>query len=185
MQQDFAKIFNKVAILRAHYQQSLTDLEALYGALSQQAFKGELNLSRVSLPTDVPQPMSVDVASTPITEVITPTELVRQLVQSVEPQGRDQLLTRWFQQYLANTPPATGLSAVEMLEGAWQALQTAQLEVEVSGEEEEEEPPDLADYDALKALVFKALDAGELLQTFDDDRNRVALTKPPADWGTW
>jgi hypothetical protein len=75
-----------------------------------------------------------------------------------------------------------------MLEGAWQALQTAQLEVEVSGEEEEEEeeePPDLADYDVLKALVFKVLDAGELLQTFDDDRNRVALAKQSAEWGTW
>lgn len=32
------------------HQQSLTDLEALYGALSQQAFKGELDLSRVPLP---------------------------------------------------------------------------------------------------------------------------------------
>jgi hypothetical protein len=30
--------------------EKLTDLEALYGALSQQAFKGELDLSRVPLP---------------------------------------------------------------------------------------------------------------------------------------
>jgi hypothetical protein len=30
----------------------LTDLEALYGALSQKAFKGELDLSRVPLPDE-------------------------------------------------------------------------------------------------------------------------------------
>ena len=35
--------------VKAHYQQSLTDLENLYGALSQKAFKGELDLSRVPL----------------------------------------------------------------------------------------------------------------------------------------
>jgi type I restriction enzyme, S subunit len=184
----FAAIVEKIERVKSRYQQSLTDLEVLYGALSQQAFKGELDFSGVALPTDFTQPMSVD-ASKPITEVITPTELVRPLVQSAEPQGRDQLLTRWFQQYLANTPPATGLRSAQILEGAWQALQTAQLEVEVSGEEEEveeeEEFPDLADYDTLKALVFKALDAGELLLTFDDDRNRVALKRQSTEWGTW
>ena len=36
--------------LKSRYQQSLTELEILYGALSQQAFKGELDLSRVPLP---------------------------------------------------------------------------------------------------------------------------------------
>ncbi len=54
MQQDIAKIFDKVANLRTHYQHSLTGLKDLYGALSQQAFKGELDLSRV--PQNVQQP---------------------------------------------------------------------------------------------------------------------------------
>jgi len=187
LQNRFAVIVEKVEGIKSRYQQSLTDLEVLYDALSQKAFKGDLDLSRISLPKNATQLMPTD-ASMQIAEVITSTEHVRQLVQSTEPQGRDELLARWFQQYLANTPPATGLRAAEMLEGAWQALQTAQLEVEVSGEEkeeEEEELPDLADYDVLKALAFKALDAGELLQTFDDDRNRVALAKPSADWGAW
>ena len=46
LQNQFAAITEKVEALKSHYQQSLTDLEVLYGALSQQAFKGELNLSR-------------------------------------------------------------------------------------------------------------------------------------------
>lgn len=48
LQNQFATIVEKVEALKSRYQHSLTDLEALYGALSQQAFKGELDLSRVA-----------------------------------------------------------------------------------------------------------------------------------------
>ncbi len=47
--QKFAAIVGKVEILKSQYKQSLIDLENLYGALSQQAFKGELDLSRIPL----------------------------------------------------------------------------------------------------------------------------------------
>ncbi len=47
LQNKFAAIVEKVETIKTRYQQSLTDLDALYGALSQQAFKGELDLSRV------------------------------------------------------------------------------------------------------------------------------------------
>jgi type I restriction enzyme, S subunit len=50
LQNQFAAIVEKVEELKSRYQQSLTDLESLYGALSQKAFKGELDLSRVVLP---------------------------------------------------------------------------------------------------------------------------------------
>lgn len=50
LQNQFAAIVEKVESLKSRYQQSLTDLENLYGALSQQAFKGELDLSRIPLP---------------------------------------------------------------------------------------------------------------------------------------
>ncbi|MFH0784791.1 MAG: restriction endonuclease subunit S [Pseudomonadota bacterium] len=49
LQNQFATIVEKVESLKASYQQSLTDLESLYGAFSQKAFKGELDLSRVPL----------------------------------------------------------------------------------------------------------------------------------------
>lgn len=49
LQNKFTTIVEKVESLKSRYQQSITDLEALYGALSQQAFKGELNLSRIPL----------------------------------------------------------------------------------------------------------------------------------------
>lgn len=44
----------KAENLKSCYQKSLTDLESFYGALSQQAFKGEPNLSRIQ--QDVRQP---------------------------------------------------------------------------------------------------------------------------------
>lgn len=50
LQDRFAEIFDKVEGIKSSYQHSLTDLESLYGALSQKAFKGELDLSRVPLP---------------------------------------------------------------------------------------------------------------------------------------
>lgn len=49
LQTQFALIVEKIESIKSRYQQSLTELENLYGALSQQAFKGELDLSRVPL----------------------------------------------------------------------------------------------------------------------------------------
>lgn len=50
LQDRFGVVAAKVESVKFCYQQSLSGLEALYGALSQQAFKGELDLSRVALP---------------------------------------------------------------------------------------------------------------------------------------
>lgn len=47
LQNQFAVIIEKVEGTKSRYQQSITELEALYGNLSQQAFKGELDLSLV------------------------------------------------------------------------------------------------------------------------------------------
>lgn len=50
LQEQFAEIADKVKGIKSRYQKSFTDLESLYSALSQKAFKGELDLSRVPLP---------------------------------------------------------------------------------------------------------------------------------------
>ncbi|ACT09032.1 Restriction endonuclease S subunits-like protein [Dickeya chrysanthemi Ech1591] len=50
LQNQFATIVEKVESIKSRYQQSLADLEVLYSSLSQRAFKGELDLSRVPLP---------------------------------------------------------------------------------------------------------------------------------------
>ncbi|HNW82367.1 MAG TPA: hypothetical protein PKG52_05675, partial [bacterium] len=45
LQNQFAKIVNKVEVLKAKYQKSVEELENLYGSLSQRAFRGELSLN--------------------------------------------------------------------------------------------------------------------------------------------
>jgi len=52
LQNRFANIHQRVDEIKDRYQQSLADLEVLYGALSQKAFAGELDLSRVPLPVE-------------------------------------------------------------------------------------------------------------------------------------
>lgn len=47
LQNQFAAIVKKTESLKAKYNQNLTELENLYGSLSQRAFKGELDLSKV------------------------------------------------------------------------------------------------------------------------------------------
>ena len=49
LQNQFAAIVEKVESLKSKYTQSLTELENLYGSLSQRAFKGELDLSGVGV----------------------------------------------------------------------------------------------------------------------------------------
>lgn len=50
LQNTFASIVSKVEGVKSRYQQSLSDIETLYSALSQQAFKGDLDLSKMTLP---------------------------------------------------------------------------------------------------------------------------------------
>lgn len=187
-QNQFSVIAKKVDDIKCRYQQNLTDLEALYGALSQQAFKGELDLSRVPLTNkqslqirnEHDQQQEQGYPSPLLVNAITPTEVVNHLVQAAPPQGRSELLAHWLKQYLTNTLSDASLGSAQLLESAWQTLQENQLETEG-------ETPALTlnDYDDLKDLVFKKLASGELCQAFDGDKNRVALQKRSANWGAW
>jgi len=49
IQEQFAMIVEKVETIKAKYKQSLDELEKLYGSLSQRAFKGELDMNRISV----------------------------------------------------------------------------------------------------------------------------------------
>jgi len=55
LQNQFATIAEKVEGIKSYYQQSLTELESLYGALSQKAFNGELDLSCIPLDREQPE----------------------------------------------------------------------------------------------------------------------------------
>jgi type I restriction enzyme S subunit len=46
LQNRFAQIVEKTDVLKTQYQQSLHELEDLYGSLSQKAFRGELTINK-------------------------------------------------------------------------------------------------------------------------------------------
>lgn len=170
LQIQFAAIAEKVEALKSLYQQSLTDLEALYGALSQKAFKGELDLSRVTLPAAapiegerpvaaaVPAPITAPVIKLPDTDLLLPAL-----------QDRTQLaplLRLWLGAY--RTQLGSAAFSLERFTAAAQARLA-------------ERHPDndfewaASDYESIKDWVFEALVAGTLTQGFDDDGNRIEL----------
>ncbi len=171
LQNQFATIVEKVEMIKSQYQQSLTELENLYGALSQKAFKGELDLSRIPLTAE-------DTESKDAKGIETGNE--RGMAESVGlpaptdlaalkfPQGRKAEMERWLESYLEQR---TG--------EAFSADRFMQLAQQKMDELLEDEPPELsvADYDWIKERVFRLLENGQLTQTYNDAANRVQLTR--------
>ncbi|MBK1674755.1 hypothetical protein CKO35_15945 [Ectothiorhodospira shaposhnikovii] len=171
LQNQFAAIVEKVEGLKSRYQQSLTDLESLYGALSQKAFKGELNLSQVVLPAEGPELAEEETTDIdeekqpmePLFELPAPEELA--VLQTAA--GRKSLLGEWLNSWLAQLGDAP-FAAQKFMDAARQRL----------WELAEDEAPDwgAAEYDELKTQVFEALEQDHLIQGYDDANNRVQIT---------
>lgn len=170
LQNQFAAIIKKVDTLKSRYQKSLTDLEILYGALSQKAFKGELDLSRVVLPAEGPEIFEEEKTDVeekqpmePLFELPAPEELA--VLQTAE--GRKSLLGEWLNAWLGQLGDAP-FAAQAFMDAARQRL----------WELAEDDAPDwgVAEYDQLKAWVFEAREQGRLTQGYDDANNRVQIT---------
>ncbi|KPN20498.1 hypothetical protein AO715_11630 [Xanthomonas sp. Mitacek01] len=169
LQNHFAEIHSCVDHLKSSYQQSLTDLETLYGALSQQAFKGELDLLGVALPAApikgespvaaaVPASISTPVINLPETDLLLPAL-----------QDRTQLapvLRFWLKAY------RTQLGGASFSRERFIAAAQTRL-----GELHPDNDFELraSDHEIIKAWVFEALAAGALRQAYDDDGNRIEL----------
>lgn len=161
IQNQFAAIVEKVEALKSSYQQSLTDLEALYGALGQQAFKGELDLSQVALPaTAIEGEKPVDVAvpvpsTTPVIE-LPGTDLLPPALQD-----RTQLaplLHFWLEAY--RTQLGSAAFSLERFITAAQARLG-----ELHPDNDFELGP--SDYEQIKTWVFEALSTGRLVQAIN------------------
>lgn len=60
LQNQFATFLEKVEAIKARYIQSLTELESLYDSLSQRAFNGELDLSKISIDVAIKTEVAID-----------------------------------------------------------------------------------------------------------------------------
>ncbi|MCG8669927.1 MAG: restriction endonuclease subunit S [Pseudomonadales bacterium] len=177
LQNKFATFVEKVEALKSRYQQSLNDLESLYGALSQQAFNGELDLSRVPSPdvqadseaietteqveTPVDEPVAIDLPDTDyLLDALTDYSL------------RERLLADWLESYCQQIGKAD-FSTDNFLAAA----QTRIAELHPDNDFE----LGAGDYEIVKGRVFEALQAGTLTQSIDEAHNLIRLnTGKPA-----
>ena len=159
-QNQFADIVEKVEGLRSRYRQSLTDLKTLYGALSQKAFKGELDLSRVPLPVEGTTERTEEVIhgkpQTPETETAFELPPPVDLAALKIPDGRKALFGMWLPAWLEQLGD-TPFTAQPFMEAAQQRL----------WELADDDAPDwgVTEYDELKAWVFEQIESGKLKQT--------------------
>lgn len=169
LQDRFGAIVEKVEGIKSRYQDSLTDLETLYDALSQQAFKGELDLSRVQLPDAV---QGEDILATPpLPAQFTAPEINLPETELLLPalDNRDKLqplMDFWLEAYCAQL----GGSAFSV--ESFMAAAQIRLE-ELNPDTDFELGADA--YEHIKGWVFDALATGKLAQAFNDADNRIQL----------
>ena len=174
LQSQFALIVEKIEALKSRYQQSLADLENLYGALSQQAFKGELDLSRVPLlgiepekeKTVAAEPLQIP-AEQSLAIHLPDTDNLLAALESAE--ARKNLLVQWLEAYRGQLD-STPFSVQHFMAAA----QSRFTELHPDNDFE----LGASDYEQIKAWVFDALAAGRLAQAFDDAGNRIELKAP-------
>ena len=169
-QEQFARIVEKTEPLIDALQSSVKDLEKLYAVLSQCAFKGELDLSRVVLPvTDISDEIQI-IASLERTtedttfELPTPANL-RKLGNN---DGRKTVLERWLNAY------AMHIGKQSFSTDSFMKLVREKLSDLQSKDDAPEIDYELSatDYDHVKDWIFQQLKGKRLKQDYDDANNR-------------
>jgi len=161
IQKQFAAISKKVGYLKTHYQQNLNELENLYGVLSQKAFKGELDLSRIPL-EGVPKETVSDTTTRP-------TDQSAKLdgYAMSDPAEREQLLRQLFDAFITERKGESF-----SLDGFW-----LQAEERVMDHMDDEDSPlGVADYDKAKEWLFELIKSGNIRQLFYEEKNYMGLS---------
>lgn len=155
LQNKFTLISEKIRKIKLKGKDNLLELENLYSALSQKAFKGELNLSKISLPEELAiyeQQNSYSKSQTsPEQEASTPFTLTEEVILSLIGEQ------------------ALGLDLPVLMLQLEEKLAAQQTE-----SNEDQEQPTLS-YDDLKQLIVDLLEKKALTQTFDQKENHVRV----------
>lgn len=186
LQNQFAIIVEKVEKIKEQYQQSLTELENLYGAVSQKAFKGELDLEKIPL-IEVPQTQTQqyfdNIDKEQDTQIITQSKPSLHLypflkgVDILTVKGRLELIKFWFEQFFKNTKKGNPLSIEAFWQNAqfnFEQYQDKQLNIAEKNNKSDEVDAinnlnlGIQEYDFLKALIFEKLTDGLLHQELSE-----------------
>lgn len=175
----FCKIAIQIESLSIEYQNSVCDLTRVYDVLSQQAFKGELDLTRMILPDG---PNSLDLGDTPDPmaeptdqEDQEPFELPTPSVPIHEDayQARALAFTEWLNAYTIHLR-SRPFSADDFLNLVQQKLSSMEENLDA---EWVSEPVGAKDYEQVKTWVFENLHSRQLQQTYDNEKNRVRVSQ--------
>ena len=171
LQSQFAVLVEKIEGIKSRFQQSLADLEALYGALSQQVFKGELDLSRI--PVLDTKPEEIETVETQPLQPPADQGLainlpdISVLLDAVQgPVRQLDILRFWLDAYHSQLG-SMSFSVQDFMAAAQTRLAELHPDNDFA--------LDALDYEHIKAWVFEALAAGTLSQAFDDAGNRIQL----------
>lgn len=183
LQNQFAAIVEKVEALKSRYQQSIADLKILYGALSQRAFKGELDLSQVNVKDEVGiiQLAEMEVVAMPelkeknLINLSTPE--IGQIEYLTKSNVRSEMLKQWLQEYLDQIETYSNISVECFIQAAqkklWELNQDGLFEP--VGDFESFLDLSAEDYEKVKSWVFEALSEGKIEQT----RNEILIDGKP------
>ncbi|QQS05857.1 MAG: restriction endonuclease subunit S [Fibrobacterota bacterium] len=169
LQNRFAEIHQRVDEVKDSILQSLTDLEALYGALSQKAFAGVLDLSRVTIPhldEEIPlQQTAPEPRPNPTPQFNLPK--IPEGINLADKSQRASQIKMWLDAYIDSLYSGQELSASKFVSMASNALRLA----------EGIDPWGQPDQDQIKDLIFDALTSGRLTQTSAAEAGRSPLRK--------
>lgn len=184
LQNKFTTLAEKVEKIKEQYQQSLTELENLYGAISQKAFKGELDLDKIPLIEtlqtqkhfdNIDKEQDIQTSNQPKSSLHLYPFLKGVDILTVK--GRLELIKFWFEQFFKNTKKGNPLS----IEAFWQNAQfnfepyrDKQLNIAEKNNKSDEVDAinnlnlGIQEYDFLKALIFEKLTDGLLHQELSE-----------------
>ncbi|MCX8579867.1 restriction endonuclease subunit S [Gilliamella sp. B2717] len=184
LQNQFGVIVEKVEIIKELYQQSLTELENLYGAVSQKAFKGELDLDKIPFIEASQTQKQVNIIDKEQdTQTITQSKPSFHLypflkgVDILTVKGRLELIKFWFEQSLKNTKKGNPLSIETFWQNAkfnFEPYRDKQLNIAEKNNKSDEVDAinnlnlGIQEYDFLKELIFEKLADGLLYQELSE-----------------
>ncbi|MBU2513556.1 restriction endonuclease subunit S [bacterium] len=166
LQTQFAQIVEKVESIKAKYEQSLKELENLYGSLSQRAFKGELDLSKV--PVEL-EPESQSVSRFDSADVIA--HLPADEKRKAAIKEIDDVIENVAQ---LNSDALRTVLKDKAFEEPFRFDQIAEAFKKPDFE-------DVPEYDVVKKVIFNELGnkAGILDQVFDQEEKSIKLKRKP------
>ena len=173
-QQDkFANIVSFLCSLKLEYSERIDDLKKLFAVVSQQAFSGQLDVSRIQInpPDEIVDTTTVNhefAASTQTFTLPSPTD-VKKLKS---PRSRKTALKNWLSAYSMHLGdlPVEADSFIALVQ---QKLSDLESDSDIEWYSYE---IGIEEYDEMKKWIFEELKSNRLSQNYDDETNRVRVS---------